>query len=92
VTWNENFSRAWKQNQDFYRAVYGYEYDDMSGDGFEYATFSSGGAVAGGIGQIGPDMPAEMPPHWSVYFKVADVDAAVADDQGAHFMVMADPR
>jgi hypothetical protein len=116
VTWNENFSRAWKQNQDFYRAVCGYEYDDLSGDGFEYATFKVGGAVAGGIGQIEPEMPAEMPPHWLVYFKVADVDAAVAeverlggsvdrpawdteygrmavvaDDQGAYFMLMADP-
>jgi uncharacterized protein len=117
VTWNENFSRAWRQNKDFYAAVFGWEYGDMSGDGFEYATFSVAGRVAGGIGQIEPDMPAEMPPHWSVYFKVADVDAAVAelqrlggsvdrpawdtefgriaavaDDQGAHFMMLAGPR
>lgn len=113
VTWSENFSRAWRQNQDFYRQVFGYEYDDMSTDEFEYATFKVDGAVAGGIGQIEAAMPAEMPPHWNVYFKVADTDtavaevqrlggsidreawdtpfgriAAVADDQGAHFMLL----
>lgn len=117
VTWNENFSRAWKDNQAFYTAVVGWKYDDMSQDGFEYATFRVGDTPAGGIGQISADMTAEMPPHWSVYFRVADTDSAfaevkrlggtgmrdpwdtpfgrmavVADDQGAPFMLMADPK
>ena len=120
VTWNENFSRAWKQNQEFYASVLGWQLDDMSGDGFEYATFRTRGEAerpAGGIGQLGADMPEEVPPHWSTYFKVADTDealseverlggtvlrpawdtpfgrmAAVTDDQGAQFMLMADPR
>lgn len=115
VTWSENFSRAWKQNQGFYTAVVGWEYDDMSTDGFEYAAFKVGGTVAGGIGQMGADVPAEVPPYWNTYFKVADTDAAVAeverlggtavrpawdsefgrmaavaDNQGVPFMVMAD--
>jgi uncharacterized protein len=79
VTWNENFSRAWKQNQGFYNAVLGWEYDDMSTPEFEYATFKVGGNVAGGMGQIEASMPAEVPPHWEIYFKVADTDAAVAE-------------
>jgi predicted enzyme related to lactoylglutathione lyase len=117
VTWNENLSRAWTQNQGFYTALFGWEYDDMSGPDFEYATFKVDGHIAGGIGQLGPGMPTEVPPHWSTYFKVADTDAAVADverlggtairqawdtpfgrmaavtdDQGVQFMVMADVR
>ena len=117
VTWNENFSRAWKQNQGFYAAVCGWEYDDMSGPDFEYAAFKVDGHIAGGIGQFGPDIPQEVPPHWETYFKVADTDAAlaeverlggtairqawdtefgrmaaVADDQGVPFMLMADPK
>jgi hypothetical protein len=28
-----------------------------------------------------PDMPAEMPPNWGVYFAVADTDATVAKAQ-----------
>lgn len=115
VTWAENFSRAWKQNQGFYAAVLGWTYDDMSSEGFEYAAFRAGGEPAGGIGQITPPMPDDVPPHWAVYFKVTDTDAAVADlqrlggsvvrapwdtefgrmaavedDQGVFFMLMAD--
>jgi len=114
VTWTENFSRVWKTNQEFYTGVVGWEYDDMSSDGFEYAAFKVEGQPAGGIGQMGEDWP-DLPPYWSTYFKVADTDAActeverlggsvvrspwdtpfgrmaaVVDNQGASFMVMAD--
>lgn len=116
VTWNENMSRAWEQNKQFYRAVSGFQYDDLPGD-FAYATFKAGGNLAGGIGAIGEDWPTEVPAHWATYFKVADADeaaaeverlgggvtqppwdtefgrmAAVTDNQGVAFMVMADPR
>lgn len=79
LVWSENLSRAWKQNQDFYAQVLGYEYDDMSGEGFEYASFRVAGEKerpAGGIGQMGDDWPAEVPPHWNNYFKVTDTAAA----------------
>lgn len=116
VTWNENMSRAWEHNKQFYKAVSGFEYDDLPGD-FAYATFKAGGNLAGGIGAIGEEWPTEVPAHWVTYFKVADVDeavavverlgggvtqppwdtefgrmAAVTDNQGVAFMVMADPR
>lgn len=115
VTWNENLSRAWDQNKQFYNAVLGLEYDDLPGMG--YATFTVDGAVAGGIGAIGEDWPTEVSAHWATYFKVADADVAVAevgrlggkvtqpawdtefgrmaavtDNQGVAFMLMADPR
>lgn len=115
LVWTENLSRGWKQNRDFYHAIFGWEYDDMSAEGFEYATFKVGGEMAGGIGQMGEDWPSDVPPHWNNYFKVADIDravadvkrlggqvergpwdtpfgrmAAVADNQGAHFMLMAE--
>ena len=38
LCWNENISRAYDQNQAFYQAVFGYEYGDLSGDGYRYAT------------------------------------------------------
>jgi predicted enzyme related to lactoylglutathione lyase len=114
VTWNENMTTAYKDNLAFYRELVGWEYDDLSGPGFEYATFKVDGAVAGGIGGLGPDT-GDRAPTWTTYFKVADADvscaeverlggtvtaaawdtefgrmAAVTDDQGAAFMLMAD--
>lgn len=77
LCWNENMSRDFEGNKAFYRAVFGYDYDDMSGGGFSYATLKLGDDIVGGIGGLPADVPAEVPAHWSAYFAVADTDAAV---------------
>ncbi|HEY2641141.1 MAG TPA: hypothetical protein VGI66_14835 [Streptosporangiaceae bacterium] len=43
----------------------------------KYATLDFDRNSVGGIGEIGADQPAEMPPYWGAYFAVADTDAAV---------------
>jgi predicted enzyme related to lactoylglutathione lyase len=90
VTWCENFSRAWKTNQDFYAAVVGWEYDDMSADGFEYAVFTVDGQPAGGIGQMDEDW-GDLPPYWSTYFKVEDTDQACAEVRRLDGKVLREP-
>lgn len=78
VCWNENFSRDMEGNEAFYRAVFGYEYGDMSTPDFRYATLKIDGAEVGGIGELGSGFPPGVPAHWSTYFAVAGTDAAVA--------------
>ena len=78
LTWNEQFSRDLAGSQAFYRAVFGYGYQDMSGDGFKYATLMVDGHEVGGIGEYPDGTPAEMPAAWATYFAVTDTDAAVA--------------
>ncbi|GDY32259.1 VOC family protein [Gandjariella thermophila] len=78
LCWNENMSRDYEANLAFYRSVFGYDYDDMSANGFRYSVFKVDGNPAGGIGELGADFPADIPPHWMAYFAVADTDAAVA--------------
>lgn len=78
VTWNENLSRDFDANTKFYAEVFGFDYADMSMDGFTYATFELNGASVGGIGQLPDDTPAEVPANWTTYFAVRDTDAAVA--------------
>ncbi len=77
LCWNENMSRDFDGNKAFYHSVFGYDYDDMSGGGFSYATLKLGDDIVGGIGGLPADVPAEVPAHWSTYFAVADTDAAV---------------
>jgi uncharacterized protein len=78
VCWNENMSRDFEHNKAFYNAVFGYEYDDMSGDGFSYATFKTDGDSIGGIGDLGTvQAPAEAPAHWMTYFTVSDADSVI---------------
>jgi hypothetical protein len=78
LTWNEHVSWDFDAGKAFYRAVFGYDYQDVSGDGFRYAMLMVDGREVGGIGQYLPETPAGTPAAWSVYFAVDDTDAAVA--------------
>lgn len=64
----------------FYAAVFGYAYEPVAGEPADYATFSVGGEVAGGMGGM-LGAPPGVPSHWLTYFSVGDVDAAVAAAQ-----------
>jgi predicted enzyme related to lactoylglutathione lyase len=58
----------------FYQALFGWDIQDVSGDGFRYTMLMVDGREVGGIGQY----PAGVPAGWCVYFAVDDTDAAVA--------------
>jgi hypothetical protein len=77
LTWSENMSRDYEANKAFYAAVFGYQFGDMSAEGFKYSTLDLDGRPVGGIGEISADQPAETPAYWGTYFAVADTDAAV---------------
>jgi len=78
LSWNEQMSRDFEGSKAFYQAVFGYDYQDMSGDGFKYAMLMVAGHEVGGIGEYPAGTPDQMPAAWTAYFQVADVDAAVA--------------
>jgi hypothetical protein len=77
-TWSEHMSRDFEGAKAFYAAVFGYEYGDMSGPGFSYATLLiNGQQVVGGIGALPEDAGEAHPAAWSVYFGTADTDKSV---------------
>jgi len=78
LTWNEHVSWDFDASKAFYRAVFGYEYQDVSGDDFRYAMLMVDGHEVGGIGQYMAGTPAGTPAAWSAYFAVDSTDAAVA--------------
>lgn len=80
VVWNEFLTRDFAGAQKFYAEVEGYSYEDMSNDEGHYATFTPAGSdrPAGGMGDMPPGVPDQVPPFWNVYFAVADADATVA--------------
>lgn len=92
LCWNENLSRAYDQNQVFYQAVFGYEYGDLSGDGYRYATLKCNGREVGGIGELERSAPADGPAHWATYFGAADTDAAARAASAAGGRVIQPPR
>jgi predicted enzyme related to lactoylglutathione lyase len=78
LSWNEFMTRDYPGAMDFYAAVFGYTYTDLGGGEFNYSTIEVDGNTVGGIGELPAEVPAEVPPHWRVYFAVDDCDAAVA--------------
>jgi predicted enzyme related to lactoylglutathione lyase len=77
-TWSEHMSRDFEASKAFYAGVFGYEYGDMSSDGFSYATLLiNGQQVVGGIGAYPEGEEAGHPAFWGVYFGTTDTDKAV---------------
>lgn len=79
LVWNELHARDEVAARAFYAAVFGYEYRDVGGEAFVYATFTRAGdrAEVGGILRDA-ELPAGAPDHWLTWFATGDVDASAA--------------
>ena len=76
LIWSEQMSRSSQENLAFYGAVFGWEFHDMSADGFRYATFVIESRDVGGVGEYSAE-DSELPAQWWVYLAVDDTDARV---------------
>jgi uncharacterized protein len=76
LAWNEAMVDDTSAAKEFYTAVFGFTFDQMSpedGVDMDYATFSTGGKPLGGLGASDPSMPKG----WLTCFAVASTDDAV---------------
>jgi uncharacterized protein len=77
-SWGELVTDDVPASKAFYGAVFGWG-AETHGDGpGAYTEWQVNGRSIGGMMEKPPQMPAEVPPSWGVYFTVADTDAAVA--------------
>ncbi|MFT3865791.1 MAG: VOC family protein [Solirubrobacterales bacterium] len=82
--WNELGTRDVPAAREFYGAVFGWtvEEQEMPGMG-TYNIWKNGEHVRGGMIDMTATAPPEAPPHWLVYFTVADADAAATTTKAA---------
>ena len=80
VCWNELNTRDTDAAAAFYSAVFGWNAEVAEGSEMNYVTFQrdDGSWIGGMMDMANTPMPAEIPPHWLVYFAVADTDATIA--------------
>jgi predicted enzyme related to lactoylglutathione lyase len=86
MTWNELATRDTEGAKAFYGAVFGWDFESMPGPN-EYWLIKCAGKVEGdadadddyngGLMAMDENWPAEMPPHWMVYFAVDNADDAI---------------
>ena len=75
--WTEIATNDAAKSKEFFKNVFGWEFQESTAAGMEYNEFSTGGGYpAGGLYQIDPkwfgdDVP---PPHFMTYIAVDDVD------------------
>jgi uncharacterized protein len=74
LCWNELATRDVDKAKEFYGALFGWEFSEMPGSSPAYHVIKNQGADNGGIIQM-DEKWGEAPPHWMVYFSVADVEA-----------------
>ena len=79
MIWNELLTTSSGDAIDFYTGLLGLERGETMAP-MDYTLLRSEGTEVLGVMQITPDM-GEVPPNWSVYFAVEDVDAAAAQAQ-----------
>ncbi len=89
LTWNELNTRDSQASRDFYAAALGWEYERFEGAGpAEYWLIRLDAKESeqpyaddkynGGVLTMDDNWPAEIPPHWMVYFHVDDTDALIS--------------
>jgi uncharacterized protein len=92
LSWNELATRDMGAAKTFYTKVFPWTAkSNPMPDGSEYVEWQIDGKSIGGGMQMGAQMPAQVPPHWLVYFAVANTDNTLkrAQELGAKVMMPA---
>lgn len=77
--WFELHTRDYDASVAFYRTVFGWDAHAASDTPeFRYTTLGEGESARAGIMDASGFLPDGVPAHWSVYFRVEDVDATLA--------------
>jgi predicted enzyme related to lactoylglutathione lyase len=77
-SWSELVTTDTEASKQFYSAVFGWG-SETHGEGgpMAYTEWKVAGRSVGGMMKKPPMMPAEVPPHWGVYFSVDGTEAAM---------------
>jgi predicted enzyme related to lactoylglutathione lyase len=90
MCWAELWTTSLNDAMDFYIKVLGMERGEVIED-MNYAMLKAGGTEVCGTMEITADMP-QIPPHWAVYFAVADIEASVAKAESLGATICVPPQ
>jgi len=79
--WNELATRDLNAAKQFYSKVFNWGVKSNAMPDGEYVEWQVNGRSIGGAQQMGSQYPAQVPPHWLVYFAVANTDQTLQKAQ-----------
>jgi uncharacterized protein len=88
--WSELLTTDLEGAKAFYRAVFDWAEETVEGE-MPYTMWQVDGRPIAGMMAKPPTMPAEVPPHWGVYFMVADLEQALSVIRERGGRVLGDP-
>lgn len=77
LTWNELLTRDVGSAKAFLNELFGLSYEDNDMGDMTYTTLKVGDDVVGGLLEMPPTVPDEVPSFWQCYFAVEDADATL---------------
>lgn len=90
-SWADLLCKDGQAAKDFYGALFGWTYDDHpAGPDMVYTMFSHNGVPVCASAEPGPGQE-NLPPHWSVYVTVDDLESAVARARDAGGSILMEP-
>jgi predicted enzyme related to lactoylglutathione lyase len=92
LCWNELCTRDVEGSKKFYAKVLGWTYEAMPMGDFDYEVVKVGERPNGGIMPMVGEMWEGIPPHWMVYFAVADTDAIARKCEQTGGKIMVPPQ
>ena len=85
--WHEHVSTEPAKAQEFFKQLFGWEYEVFKPGEVDYAIITSGGQMHGGF----PQVPEGTPSHWVGNVQVESVDDTIAKAKSAGGSVIVDP-
>ena len=91
--WNELATTSVKAAKEFYSKSFGWSFVDRNMGDMTYTMVKSGENEMAGMWQIPSDKSHEIPPHWTCYIYVANLDDSLKEVQknGATVKIPATP-
>ncbi len=91
--WNELTSWDVEKAKRFYEQTIGWTFEGFPMEGYSYWVASAGGKPVAGIMDANriPDVPKDVPEHWTPYLAVDDVDKRCAKAKEAGATILREP-
>jgi predicted enzyme related to lactoylglutathione lyase len=89
--WFELMTTNVQAAKDFYKSLFGWEYERFQGP-MEYEVIQVAGKGVAGIMPMPPTVPPGTPPHWGIYIVVNDADQTVQQAKGLGGKIFAGPQ